>query len=184
MILNDLPMWIKKRASLLQRYKSTRRTHTNNHSCDNTFEGARKKVGAYRLMKVAEEMKKWCNHPSYCSGRHFQSVFQFTVNEIFSSSSLFCCQCLSYPLSAASSFIPLQLLLSEPDWLVCINSLQMQKPRTCACAGIVVYACVNVHTFCVPNGLQPCMQICECVLQRDAQWHLLNPLVLHFSTAA
>lgn len=56
----------------LEKDKTTRRTHTSNHSLRiYVFVCEREKVGVYRPAKVVEKMKKRRGRLGYCSGRHF-----------------------------------------------------------------------------------------------------------------
>lgn len=114
------------------------------------FVWEREKVRLCRPLSVVEMREKATQPPQLLLRKTFLSVFQFTVNRIFSSLSLFCCSCLSSPDSTTPSFIHLQSALSELDWPVWINNLLLQTVCVPRCGYLVqifspIHVCERAH---------------------------------------
>lgn len=96
-----------------QNYEKNTHTHTHYHSLKIYVFVWERESEAVSTPQSCRDDEKATQPPQPLPWKTFLSVFQFTVNRIFSSLSLFRCSCLSYPDSTAPSFIHLQSTLSE-----------------------------------------------------------------------
>lgn len=108
-LCNILQLYIYfKKTKLLEEH-----THTHYHSLKIYVFVWERESEAVSTPQSCRDDEKATQPPQLLPWKTFLSVFQFTVNRIFSSLSLFRCSCLSYPDSTAPSFIHLQSTLSE-----------------------------------------------------------------------